>query len=120
MSPAVLVRLRLLLLTSGLGLILIAPRVAAQTPSPGAYFGFRVGGDSQGATPDGIEAYFGLVAARSDRVELVDIGPTTDGHRTIAAIIRAPENLRNLAQIRSAHQRLADPRRLIGEEARTL
>src|SRR4029453_19342858 len=99
MSPAVLVRLRLLLLTSGLGLILIAPRVAAQTPSPESYFGLRMGSDSQVATLAGIEAYFGLVPPRSDRVELVDIGPTTDGHRTIAAIISAPENLRNLDQI---------------------
>jgi hypothetical protein len=119
-SPAVLVRFRLLVLMSGLGLNLIAPRVAAQTPSPESYFGFRMGSDSQVATAEGIEEYFGLVAARSDRVELVDIGPTTDGHRTIAAIISAPENLRNLDQIRSANQRLADPRRLIGEEARTL
>jgi hypothetical protein len=116
----VLVRLRLLVLMSGLGLILIAPRVAAQTPSPESYFGFRMGSDSQVATAEGIEEYFGLVAARSDRVELVDIGPTTDGHRTIAAIVSAPENLRNLDQIRRANQRLADPRRLIGEEARTL
>jgi hypothetical protein len=120
MSPALLGRLRVLLLTSGLGLILIAPRVAAQTPSPESYFGFRMGSDSQVATADGIEEYFGLVAARSDRVELVDIGPTTDGHRTIAAIISAPENLRNLDQIRSVNQRLADPRRLSGDEARTL
>src|SRR4030095_17173838 len=104
------------LLTSGLGLILIAPRVAAQTPSPESYFGFQMGSDSQVATADGIEEYFGLVAARADRVDLVDIGPTTDGHRTIAAIISAPENLRNLDQIRSVNQRLADPRRLSGDE----
>ena len=115
-----LVRLRLLLLTSGLGLILIAPRVAAQTPSPESHFGFRMGSDCQLATADGIERTSSLVAARSDRVELVDIGPTTDGHRTIAAIISAPENIRNLDQIRSANQRLADPRTLSGDEARTL
>jgi hypothetical protein len=119
-SPAVLVRLRLLLLTSGLGLILIAPRVGAQTPSPESYFGFRMGSDSRVATAESIEEYFGLVAARSDRVELVDIGPTTDGHRTIAAIVSAPENLKNLDQIRSANQRLADPRRLTGDEARAV
>ena len=48
---------------------------------------------------------------QSDRVEIVDIGPTTDGHRTIAAIVSAPENIqqpradsrRQPAAGRSAH-----------------
>ena len=58
------------------------------------------------------------VAARSDRVRIIDIGPTTDGHRTLAAIISAPENIRNLNQIRAANQRLADPRTMPPDEAR--
>ena len=70
--------------------------------------------------PPDIEAYFELVAARSNRVAVVDIGRTTQGHRTIAAIISAPENIQNLAQIRAVNQRLADPRSLSAEEARRL
>jgi hypothetical protein len=35
------------------------------------------------------------VASQSDRVKVVDFGPTTEGHRTIAAIVSAPDNIRN-------------------------
>ena len=52
------------------------------------------------------------VAAASDRVELVDAGPTTDGRRLIAAIVSAPENIARLEEIRANTLRLADPRTL--------
>ena len=89
-------------------------------PTPEAHFGFRMGADGRLATADDIEQYFEAVAAQSDRVKIVDIGPTTDGHRTIAAIVSAPENIRNLERIRAANQRLADPRTLPPDEARRL
>ena len=66
------------------------------------------------------EKYFELVASQSGRVKIVDIGPTTEGHRTIAAIISAAENIDNLDEIRAANQRLADPRTLSPDEARRL
>ncbi|PWT85571.1 MAG: hypothetical protein C5B57_02675 [Blastocatellia bacterium] len=93
-------------------------RLAAEIPSPESHFGFRMGSDGQLADASAIERYFELVAERSDRVRLVEVGPTTEGHRTIAAIISAAENLGNLNQIRRTNQRLADPRLLSPEEAR--
>ena len=95
-------------------------RVGAQVPTPEAHFGFRMGADRQLAAADAIERYFELVAARSDRVRIVDLGPTTDGHRTIAAIVSAPENIQNLeadprrqpAAGRSAHAAPDEARRL--------
>jgi Zinc carboxypeptidase len=59
-----------------------------------------------------------LVAARSDRVVAADLGPTTGGHRTIAAIVSAPGNIRNLERIRVTNQQLADPRTLAPGDAR--
>jgi hypothetical protein len=97
-----------------------AAQVAAPIVSPESHFGFRMGADRQLAAADAIERYFELVAAASDRVDTVDIGPTTEGHRTIAAIVSAPENIKNLAQIRIANQRLADPRTLSPEDARSI
>jgi hypothetical protein len=47
----------------------------------------------------------------------VNIGQTTDGHRTIAAIVSAAENIKNLDRIRADNQRLADPRTLAPNEA---
>ena len=98
--------------------LLVAPRLAAQVPTPESHFGFRMGSDGQLAAAADIERYFETVAARSDRVRIIDIGPTTEGHRTLAAIVSAPENIQNLNQIRAANQRLADPRTLGADEAR--
>jgi hypothetical protein len=98
----------------------IAPAAAAQVPAPEAHFGFRMGTDRQLASAESIEAYFEAVASKSDRVRIVDLGPTTEGHRTIAAIVSSPDNVRNLDEIRAANQRLADPRTIPPDEARRI
>ena len=92
----------------------------AQIASPQEHFGFRMGTDRQLVSAEGIEQYFELVASQSDRVRLVDVGLSTEGHRTIAAIVSAPENIRNLESIRAANLRLADPRMLAPDEAKRL
>jgi len=89
-------------------------------PSPESQFGFRIGSDRQLASMDAVEGYFDRIASASDRVRLTNLGATTDGHRTVAAIISAPENIRNLDAIRAANARLADPRTLSPDEARQL
>ncbi|MQA29741.1 MAG: peptidase M14 [Luteitalea sp.] len=101
-------------------LLALASAAGAQVPTPEAHFGFVMGADRQLASAEAIERYFELVAARSDRVRIVDIGATTEGHRTIAAIVSAPENIRNLEQIRATNERLSDPRTLPPDEARRL
>jgi hypothetical protein len=98
----------------------VSSPLAAQVPSPDTHFGFRMGADRQLAPAEAIEQYFALVASLSDRVELVDIGPTTEGHPTPAAIVSAPENIRSLGEIRAVNQRLADPRTLPPDDARRL
>ena len=94
-----------------------AQRTAGIVATPASHFGFRIGDDGRLATADAIENYFEAVAATSDRVKIADLGPTTDGHRTIAAIISSAENIRNLEQIRRNNQRLSDPRTLDETEA---
>jgi hypothetical protein len=101
-------------------LLAIAVPAVAQPPTPEAHFGFRMGADRSLASAEAIESYFELVAAQTDRVKIVELGPTTERRRTIAAIVSAPENLRNLDKIRAANQRLADPRTLPPDEARRL
>ena len=102
------------------------PLAAASTttretvPSPDSFFGFRIGSDRQIASADRIERYFEEVAGRSPRVRLLDLGATTDGHRTIAALVSSPHHLAELERIRSANQSLADPRRLTPAEAAAL
>lgn len=92
----------------------------AQIPTPESHFGFRLGSDRQLASMDAIEQYFKLLASQSDRISLIDLGPTTEGKPTIAAVVSAPANIKNLAGIRANNRRLADPRTLSPEEARQL
>jgi hypothetical protein len=110
----------LLVALAALGLPTAARSAAADVPSPEAHFGFRMGAEGRIATTEQIEAYFEAVASHSDRVKIVDIGPTTEGHRTIGAIVSSADNIRNLDRIRAANQRLSDPRTLSSDDARQL
>jgi hypothetical protein len=101
-------------------LLVAAPAYAQQIQSPEAFFGFRMGADTELASWPRIRQYFEQVAAASDRVELIDVGPTTDGSRLIGAVVSAPENVARLDAIKAANRRLADPRTLAPEEARAL
>jgi hypothetical protein len=107
---------RLLLLL----LLVAAPLQGQDVQTPEAFFGFRMGTDTELATWPRIREYFELVARVSDRVEIVDAGPTTDGNRLLGAVISAPENIARLDAIKAANRRLADPRALDPQEAKTL
>jgi hypothetical protein len=107
-------------LVVAVALVAFAVGLAAQPPTPDAHFGFRMGADGRLASADAIERYFALVASQTDRAKIVNLGTTTEGHPTIAAIVSAPENIRNLDGIRATNQRLADPRTLAPDQARQL
>ncbi|MBI2833347.1 MAG: hypothetical protein HYX76_02850 [Acidobacteria bacterium] len=110
--------------TGGLGPIALAARApgtgSESIPTPEASFGFKPGTEGRLASWTEISKYFDTVARASDRVELTEVGVTTEGNRLIAAIVSAPENIARLAAIREANQRLADPRTLSPEEAARL
>ena len=91
-------------------LLLLSAPAAAQVPAPEAFFGFRMGADTQLASWPRIVEYFEAVARASDRVELVDAGPTTDGNRLVGAIVSSPANVARLESIKAANRRLADPK----------
>jgi hypothetical protein len=96
--------------------VAVVPAIA----SPEEFFGFRMGTDRELAAWPDIRKYFEAVATASDRVEIVDAGPTTDGNRLIAAIVSAPENIARLEAIRVANLRLADPRAIAPAEANAI
>jgi hypothetical protein len=100
-----------LLLTLGLSIALGA-QAPAPIQSPESAFGFRMGADRELADWPGLQRYFEAVAGASNRVELVDAGPSTDGRRMIAAVVSSPENIARLEEIRANALRLADPRTL--------
>lgn len=116
-SPVTLLKVGALALGS---LLLLASPAVSQVPAPDAHFGFRLGTDRRLASAEAIEQYFAAVAAKSDRVKMLDLGPTTEGHRMIAAAVSSADNIRNLERIRATNARLADPRALEPDEARRL
>jgi hypothetical protein len=102
--------------TLALGLLVVLPlRAAAQVPAPEEFFGFKMGADGKLADWPSITRYFETVAAASPRVELADVGPTTEGRRIIAAIISSIDNIKTLSTLQIDNRLLADPRKLANE-----
>ncbi|HEX4915928.1 MAG TPA: M14 family zinc carboxypeptidase, partial [Vicinamibacterales bacterium] len=85
---------------------------SAGLQAPQDFFGHRMGADRELADWPSLQKYFENIAAASDRVELADAGPTTEGRRLIAAIVSSPQNIARLEEIRANALKLADPRTL--------
>ena len=88
--------------------------------TPEAFLGHQMGADQKIARWDKIVDYFYQLGQESDRIQVTNMGPSTEGNPFLLAVISSPENLANLEQIRQAHNRLADPRGLSEDEAHKL
>ena len=94
----------------------------APTPvtTPKEALGFNLGDDYQMASYTQLEAYWKKLASESDRLKLVDIGPTSEARRQYMMIISAPENLRRLDHYKQISQQLAHAENLTDDQAHTL
>lgn len=88
----------------------------AKIPSPEEYFGFRPGSDYHMIHWNDLCAYYRLLNEKSDRMKLVEVGPTSEGNDFLMLYVSAPENLANLEQYRQISNAMADPRGLSDEE----
>lgn len=98
-----------------LALALTPTPVAAQEtvpeiPSPEAFFGHVMGADRKLAPWDRLAAYYELIGERSDRVHVVDMGPSTLGERFLVLYVSLPENLARLDELQRMNAVLQDPR----------
>ncbi len=93
---------------------------SAPPPSPEAHFGHRMGADRTVLDWDRVVSYFRALAQSSDRIQVEELGKTTEGRPFIAALLAAPQTLRNLDRYRRIQEKLADPRRTPPEEAERL
>ena len=98
-------------------------RTAATTPansipSPKSVFGFDPGQDRTIIDWKQITDYFARLDKASDRVQVTNIGTSTLGRQMIAAIISAPENIRNLDKYKAIQAKLADPRKIMSDAER--
>jgi len=103
-------------------LLAVAGAVCAQkaVPTPESHFGHPIGVDRQLLDWDRVVSYFEALPKASDRIQVRELGKTTEGRPFIEAIISSPENIRNLSRLMAVQQRLADPRGVSSTEAERL
>ena len=80
---------------------------AREVPPPAAVLGAAPCADRTLATSEQIAQYFKALADASDRVRLVDIGPTTEGRRQYLAVIGSASTLRRLEHFQGLARALA-------------
>ena len=81
-------------------------------PRPESYFGFRLGSDRNIARWDKIVDYFNLMDDRSEKIQVINMGATTEGNPFLLAIISSASNLARLDELKRINAQIADPRGL--------
>ncbi len=109
---------------AALGVVLafggMAGAFAADLPTPQTAFAQPVGSDYFLADYTAYEAYLKALAAKSDRMKLVDIGKTEEGRTMWMAIVSSPANLAKLDRYKEIARKLAKAEGVKEDEARTL
>src|SRR5687767_3384223 len=85
---------------------------AQPIPAPSSTLGMSIGSDRTLADWNEINRHFAVLAGASPMVQLDTLGQTTQGRPMLLATISSAANIRKIEAIRSAQQRLADPRQL--------
>ena len=92
----------------------------SQIPTPASVLGFEPCSERELATYEEIAHYFRELDAASERMNLYEIGKTSEGRETLLSVISSAENIRNLASYKEISQRLALANELTDAQARTL
>lgn len=92
---------------------------ASVTP-PEKFFGFQMGADRKLANWDTLLEYYRLLDKASDKMQLVELGKSSEGRPYVAIFISSPANLAKLDHFKEINARLADPRGLTEAEGRKL
>ncbi len=95
-----------------------APRPNITTPKQS--IGFNMGDDYMLANYAQITAYLQKLAGESDRMKLVDIGPTAEGRRQYMVIVSSPENLAKLDHYKEIAAKLSHAENLTDDQAHAL
>ena len=83
---------------------------AQNLPSPEEFYGHEMGADRQLVRWDKMVEYYNLLGESSDRMEVVNMGPSTLDNPFLVLYISSPENLTNLEQLKRLNATLSDPR----------
>ena len=112
-----------LLALAVIGLALATPARLAQAQqltSPEQFFGFQMGADRKLARWDKLVEYYNLLDRQSDRMQVVNLGPTTMGNPFLVLFVSSPANLARLEELRQMNAKLADPRGVPEDEIRRI
>jgi hypothetical protein len=112
--------LALLLIASGAHRAAVAQGSQSTLPSPEQFLGFQMGADRKLANWDKLYEYYQSLAKSSNKMQLVELGKTSEGRPYVALFISSPANLAKLDHYKRINARLADPRGLSEAEGRKL
>lgn len=87
-----------------------------QVPTPASHFGFEPGADRKLADWTQLVGYYDALAEASPRVTLDTLGFAVRGQPFVMLTITSEENHARLDELHEIQMRLADPRRVAGEE----
>ncbi len=89
-------------------------------PTPEEFFGARPGTDRLMIHWNDLCAYYRHLATLTDRLEVVEMGKTTEGNDFLMLYISAADNLKNLEKYREISLKLQDPRGLSQKDIEAL
>src|SRR5580658_5161316 len=98
----------------------LSAQTAPKITTPKDQLGFNLGDDYQVANYTQLDAYWHKLATESDRMKLVDMGPTEEGRRQYMAIISSPDNIKKLDHYKEISQKLARAEDLTDDQAHAL
>jgi hypothetical protein len=108
------------LVAAGFSAVLLSAQTVPKITTPKEALGFNIGDDYQVANYTQLTAYWKKLAAESDRMKLVDIGPTAEGRRQYMAVITSPDNVKKLDHYKEISRKLAHAEGLTDEQAHAL
>jgi hypothetical protein len=88
--------------------------------TPKEFFGHNIGDDYYLPNYDQFMAYWHKIDGESDRMQVVEIGKTSEGRPELAAIITAPENFKLLEKYKDISMKLAKGEGLTDAQAHAL
>jgi len=87
---------------------------------PEHFFGFQMGADKKIARWDKMVEYFNLLNEQSDRIQVVNLGPSTEGNPMLLVAVSSAENIKNIDHLKEVNSKLDDPRGLSNSQVETL
>jgi len=98
-------------------LLLFFSPIHAQIISPDEFLGFPLGADRKLADYHQIVDYLKILDNASEKLQIINLGKTTDGNELIIAVISSEQNMQQLEKYKKISYFLAHPDQLTPEKA---